>query len=180
MEPHITRSLDALPLVPDLAMRILDLGSGGGLPGLPLALALPDREWVLLDGSVTRCTFLSEAIEELGITDRVSVVPSRAEEAGRHAALRFSFGAVIARSFAAPAVTAECGAPFLKAGGVLIVAEPPEASPARWPEEGLATVGLVRGERVAEPSAYQVLRQDVPCPDRYPRRVGIPAKRPLF
>ena len=180
MEPHIARSLDALPLIPPGARRILDLGSGGGLPGLPLALATPEAEWVLLDGSITRGRFLQEAVAELQLGARVSVVDTRAEEAGRLPGLRGSFDAVLARSFGPPAVTAECASPFLKLGGVLIVAEPPEGSPDRWPMEGVAALGLEVGPTVVEPSAFQVLRQVSPCPERFPRRTGIPAKRPLF
>ena len=180
VEPHIHRSLDALPLIPSRARRLLDLGSGGGLPGLPLALALPDQEWVLLDGSVTRCRFLQEAVEELDMVGRVSIVASRAEDAARRADLRAAFDVVLARSFGPPAVTAECGAPFLEPGGLLVVAEPPGGSELRWPPEGLALLGMEPVERVSEPSAFQVLRQVELCGDRYPRRTGIPAKRPLF
>lgn len=181
IEPHIRRALDALSLLPAAARRALDLGSGGGLPGLPLALARADVQWVLLDGSVTRAEFLRWAAAQLGLEpDRVEVVASRAEEAGRQADLRGTFDVVVARSFGAPAVTAECGAPFLVAGGLLVVAEPPGGAAERWPADGLDMLGLRPLEAVAEPSAFQVLVQERPCPDRFPRRTGIPAKRPLF
>lgn len=183
VEPHIDRALDALRLIssaPAAPRRFLDLGSGGGLPGLPLALALPGSQWMLLDGSVTRTRFLRDAVAELGLTDRVAVETARAEEAGRRGDLRGTFDVVVVRSFGPPAVTAECAAPFLVVGGVMVVAEPPEGSEDRWPEEGLRRLELARGARVADPSAFQVLRQAGPCPDRYPRRTGIPAKRPLF
>src|SRR5581483_4448045 len=98
--------------------------SGGGLPGLPLALAQPSRAWVLLECVTTRARFLAQAVITLGLTERVAVVAERAEDAGR-GPLRGGFDAVIARSFGAPAVTAECAAPFLEAGGVLVVASPP-------------------------------------------------------
>ena len=182
VEPHITRSLDALPLLPPWPGRILDLGSGGGLPGLPLAVARPDVSWVLLDGSVTRGRFLRQAVSELGLEETVTVITARAEEAGRDDELRGTFDAVVARSFGAPAVTAECAAPLLRVGGVLVVAEPPDQtdSVGRWPAEGLAVLGLEPATRVSEPSAFQVMRQVASCPERYPRRVGIPTKRPLF
>ncbi|HET6966289.1 MAG TPA: hypothetical protein VFH58_16050, partial [Acidimicrobiales bacterium] len=105
---------------------------------------------------------------------------SRAEEAGRRPDLRGTFDVVVARSFGGPAVTAECGAPFLVAGGRLVVAEPPGGSADRWPAEGLEVLGLRPVEAMTEPSAFQVLLQQEPCPERFPRRTGIPAKRPLF
>lgn len=180
LEPHVARALDALPLIPSGACRALDLGSGGGLPGLPLALACPRLEWVLLEGSVTRGRYLSTAVASLGMADRVEVVAARAEEAGRRPGMRAGFDLVVARSFGPPAVTAECGAPFLQVNGQLVVAEPPGGATGRWSEEGLGLLGMRLGEAVSEPSSFQVLVQDRLCPDRYPRRVGVPAKRPLF
>ena len=159
--------------------RALDLGSGGGLPGLPLALHFPTSEWTLLDGSVTRAEFLDEAVQRLSLTNRVSVRAERAEEAGR-SELRGRFDLVTARSFGPPAATAECAAPLLAVGGLLLVAEPPGSSGERWPESGLSRFGLVLVRATTEPSAVALLRQQVECPDRFPRRTGIPAKRPLF
>jgi 16S rRNA (guanine527-N7)-methyltransferase len=207
---HIERALDMLPLVEEGVVDALDLGSGGGLPGLPLMLALPAIRWTLLDGSENRCRFLREAVAELlpggpdgpdgggrpgGRPDgpdgggrlgggpdgsgQARVIQARAEDAGRAGHLRASFDLVVARSFGPPAVTAECGAPFLRLGGQLIVAEPPEGQP-RWPAAGLAELGLVARRRVSEHSTFQILELVAVCPDRYPRRVGVPAKRPLF
>lgn len=160
--------------------RILDLGSGGGLPGLPLLMAGVGRSWVLLDGSVRRAAFLTDAIRSLGLSDRAEVLATRAEEAGREPHLRGSFDAVIARSFGPPAVTAECGAPFLALSGILVVAEPPGGRADRWPRPGLALLGLVPGQQHQLGATYQTLTQIDPCPDRFPRRTGVPAKRPLF
>lgn len=134
---------------------------------------------MLLEGGTTRAAFLEWAVDQLGLSGRVSVVAARAEEAGR-TGLRGAFDLVVARSFGPPAVTAECGSPFLREGGALVVAEPPGGTPGRWERDGLAQLGLVASESVVEPTAYQVLVQREPCPPRYPRRVGIPAKRPLF
>ena len=107
------------------------------------------------------------------------MVGDRAEVAGR-TDLRGTFDVVVARSFGRPTVTAECGAPFLKTGGRLVVAEPPEHDSGRWPQDGLARLGLTLGERADSPPAVQVLVQEKPCPDTFPRRNGVPAKRPLF
>ena len=87
---------------------------------------------------------------------------------------------VVARSFGAPAVLAECVAPLLAVGGLLVVSEPPGGDGSRWPAGGLAEVGLAALDAVPGPPALFRAAQTVPCPDRYPRRVGIPAKRPLW
>jgi 16S rRNA (guanine527-N7)-methyltransferase len=179
VRPHIQRALDLASAVAEPPARALDLGSGGGVPGLPLALLWPRSTWVLLDGSVTRSAFLSESVGDLRLADRVEVVASRAEEAGK-GPLRGTFDLVVARSFAPPAVTAECGSPFLKVGGLLVVAEPPGGDTARWDPAAVSQLGLELGAAESAPTAFQVLRQIEVCPDRYPRRVGIPAKRPLF
>jgi 16S rRNA (guanine527-N7)-methyltransferase len=170
--------------------RFLDLGSGGGVPGLVLALHWEASKAVLLDASARRCAFLEKAADDLGCGHRVSVVRSRAEEAGRRDGLRGRFDAVLARSFGPPAVTAECAAPFLVVGGRLVVSEPPDdddgaaapradASP-RWPPEGLALVGLAPESAWTKPFHYRSFVLGRPCPDTYPRRDGVPAMRPLF
>jgi 16S rRNA (guanine527-N7)-methyltransferase len=178
LEPQIDRSL-AFALVCDAPARALDLGSGGGLPGLVLALLWPGTHWTLLDGSVKRTNFLRQVIVERSLTDRIGVVAERAELAGR-SVLRGTQDLVVSRGFGPAAVVAECAAPFLRPGGHLAVAEPPGGAPGRWPAEDLATVGLKPLRALSEPVALQLLEQTAPCPDRYPRRVGIPLKRPLF
>jgi 16S rRNA (guanine527-N7)-methyltransferase len=159
--------------------RILDLGSGGGVPGLVLALLWPEAAVTLLDGMVRRTSFLEEAVEELGLTGRVHVVTARAEDAGR-GPLRGSFDLVTARSFAAAPVTAECAAPLTRDDGLVAVAEPPTPAAGRWPAGPLAELGLHPAAQIDEPFHVQVLERTGPVPDRYPRRVGVPAKRPLW
>jgi len=159
----------------------LDLGSGAGLPGLPLALTWPDSRWTLVDAGKRRVEFLVEAVRSLGLEDRVEVVAGRAEELGRHERLRGWFDLVVARGFGPPAVTAECAAGFLTVGGRLVVSEPPGGRPGRWPASGLAPLGLEPSATIETMGAsYAVLHQRSPCPDRFPRRTGIPSKRPLF
>jgi len=168
------------------APLILDLGSGGGLPGLVVAQAWPEARLVLLDANARRTGFLRRAVERLGLTvgDRATVEQARAEEFGRDPGRRATFDLVLARSFGPPPVVAECAAPLLKVGAWLLVSEPPDQeqdeAAARWPEGPLATLGLVPDERIREEFEYRALRQAEPCPDRFPRRNGVPAKRPLF
>ncbi len=171
--------------------RWMDLGSGGGLPGLVLARYWPRSQAVLLDSAQRKTAFLSHAVRRLGWEDRVQVVRARAEDAGRVPDLRGGFEAVWARAFGSPPVTAECAAPFLSPGGLLVVSEPPLAEPgsvpqavdpasARWPREGLAELGLEPTLTLRTRFGYQVLQQVTRCPERFPRRAGVAAKRPLY
>ena len=173
---HAERFVRALEGLPPGA-RTLDLGSGGGVPGLVIADRRPDLRVVLLDSMQRRVALLAEAIDRLGWGDRVSAVLSRAETFGRRAEHRGGFHAVTARSFGPPATVAECAAPLLSIGGLLLVSEPPD-QPDRWPADGLADLGL-RASSVSSPG-LQVLLQAESCPERFPRRDGVPAKRPLF
>jgi len=151
----------------------VDLGSGGGVPALPLALAWPATRWLLVEANGRRARFLAQAAHSLGIDNCVEVRAERAEVLGRDPAQRGRHQAVLARGFGPPAVTVECGAPFLAVGGRLLTSEPPDARP--WPEDALAQLGLAP---VGRRGGVMVLEQRSPCPDRYPRRA--PAKRPLF
>lgn len=166
----------------------VDLGAGGGLPGLVLAVvAWPATRWVFLDAQLRRTAFLEDAVDALGIADRVEVVTGRAEDFGRDPSHRGVHDLVVARSFGPPAVTLECAAPLLTIGGALVVSEPPDAVTAeRWPHAGVALLGAgAASEAVVdrpggEPVHLVRIEQLQSCPERYPRRVGIPAKRPLF
>jgi 16S rRNA (guanine527-N7)-methyltransferase len=140
-----------------------------------LALRWPSSRWTFIDAAERRCRFLEEAVLDLGLGSRVETRQGRAEELGREDGLRGAFELVTARSFGPPGVTAECAAPFLRVGGHLLVSEPPSASP-RWPD-AVSLLGLQVRERT---DGIQVLEQVAPCPDRFPRRTGIPVKRPLF
>ena len=161
----------------------LDLGTGGGIPGLVLAAMWPGTELTLLDANQRRTEFLAQEARDWGISDRVTVVRGRAEESGRLPALRGKFELVTARSFGSPAVTAECAAPFLVTGGILVVSEPPDAQDSdRWPVEGLGVLGLVpvAASRHRARFGYQALEKRSDTPEQFPRRIGIPTKRPLF
>ena len=158
----------------------IDLGTGGGVPGLVVARALPGWRWELVETVARRAAFLERALRRLALDDRVRVVHQRAEDVGRRSQARGRADAVTARSFGPPAVTAECAAPLLRPGGVLVVSEPPGGPADRWDVAGLAALGLAVAEQRAGPPALVVLRQETTCPPRYPRRAGIPAKRPLW
>jgi 16S rRNA (guanine527-N7)-methyltransferase len=182
IDVHLADSLSALA-VPALcaAHRIADLGSGAGLPGLPLALALPDARVVLVESQRRKCAFLQRAIEALGLTN-AEVACVRVEELPHP-----SCDAVTARALASLPVLCEYAAPLLVEGGVLVAWK--GAIDAAEDADGLAAaaaLGLRREEvRAVEPYAgserrtLHVVRKIAPTPPGYPRRPGMAVKRPL-
>ncbi|MFN8017369.1 MAG: RsmG family class I SAM-dependent methyltransferase [Acidimicrobiales bacterium] len=183
IEGHLDHARAFAVAVPDAPARALDLGAGGGLPGLVLAVvAWPEARWTFLDAQLRRTEFLVEAVDALDLGDRVEVVTERAEVVGRAPAHRSSYDLVVARSFGPPAVTLECAAPLLRAGGAFVGSEPPDGSlEARWPADGVARLGGAPAVAIEVPGAHLVrIVATAPCPDTYPRRVGVPSKRPMF
>jgi 16S rRNA (guanine527-N7)-methyltransferase len=160
--------------------RFADLGSGGGVPALVLLERWPRSEAVLIEVGARRAAFLRQSVAALGWQDRVRVLEERAEVSGQRTELRASFPLVTARSFARPAIAAECAAPLLAVGGLLVVSEPPEEAD-RWSEAGLAELGMrALQRRESDGFHFQLLRQVDICASRYPRRTGVPERRPLF
>ena len=162
---------------------VVDLGTGGGVPGVVLASCWPGSRVVLLDANERRTDFLADQLDGREGRPKIQVVRGRAEELGRSPELREQFDLVTARSFGSPAVTVECGSSLLAVGGSMVISEPPDLEPAgRWPSEGLGLVGLTlgRGFRAGDRYGYQSFGKTAPLDERYPRRTGIPAKRPLF
>jgi 16S rRNA (guanine527-N7)-methyltransferase len=164
------------------AGSFLDLGAGAGVPGLALLALWPDATATFLDARRRSAEFLVTAAAELGWRDRVAVAEGRAEELGRDPELRERFPLVVARGFGSPPETAECGSAFVRPGGRLSVSEPPAGDPARWPADGLAEVGLrhVTPEASDAGPSFVILEKTDPLGGRFPRRVGIPRRRPLW
>jgi 16S rRNA (guanine527-N7)-methyltransferase len=163
----------------DDGWSVLDLGSGGGLPGLVVAVLRPSVHVVLLDASERRCAFLRWAVRRLGIAS--DVLEGRAEVLA-HGPDRGRFDAVTARSFGRPAIVAECSAGFLGDEGVVIVSEPPDGSDGpRWPRPGLARVGLEPASLICSGACtLQVLRRNGAVPPTVPRTTRQMARSPLF
>jgi 16S rRNA (guanine527-N7)-methyltransferase len=160
--------------------EFLDLGSGGGLPGLIL-LERWNCRGVLIDSMEKRMRLLIDVLSRSDAPSHGEVIIGRAEEIARKPELSDVFDLVTARSFGPPAVTAECAARFLKVGGVLIVSEPPEdGGSERWKTNSLAELGLEPQGRVRYGAAFQILIKTKPTPQRFPRAIGIPGKSPLF
>jgi 16S rRNA (guanine527-N7)-methyltransferase len=165
-------SLTGLELVSAFAGPIVDVGSGGGVPGVPLAVALPTRQVTLLDATERKCAFLRQATAAL---PNVQVVCGRAEEQPLE-----SYGVAVAKALAAPAVAAEWCLPLVAVGGAAIVyAGHVEGDLARVAEQ----LGAAPPERHAVEGSRDrsllVFRKLAPTPEGFPRRVGVARKRPL-
>lgn len=190
---HLRHAEALVPRLETDAVCGIDLGSGAGIPGLALAGLRPDMQWTLVDAARRRTRLLEEAVRELGWTDRVSVIHERAELLPRRDGMRRTFDVVTARLFGPPAVTAECAAPLVRIGGQVLVTEPPgqdcdvevEAGirhvrqRERWNVAGLRVLGLSLDRTWTEPMV-QELRATGDPEARFPRKLGVAAKRPLW
>ena len=183
VESHLAGAVALAALVGGAEGPVLDLGAGAGVPGLVLARLWSTVDVTLLDASARRCAFLRRAADTLGLSNRVHVAEGRAESLARSPALAGHFGTVVARGFGPPAVTAECAVRFLVPGGRLVVTEPPPgaSSDERWPPAELARLGLSPASVVRQgDTSVAVMQRIGELDDRYPRRTGVPAKRPLW
>lgn len=172
MGAAVARALRGVP------QRLLDLGSGGGLPGIVLAALWPHCHVVLLDASSRRGDVLRRAADHLDARN-ARVVVGRAETLAHDADLRERFAAVTARAFGPPPATAECATGFVEVGGVVVVAEPSNPDSERWPVDGLEAFGMRVRERHTAP-AMVVLEKMHPADAGTPRSVGRPSKRPRW
>jgi 16S rRNA (guanine527-N7)-methyltransferase len=171
---HVEDALYALPYVTH--GPVVDVGSGGGSPGFPLAVARPELHVVLLESSRRKCAFLEEAAREF---PNAEVVCARAEEHGRGSG-RDAYAAALARALAPPAVAAEWCLPLVRPGGACVLYAGAGAGDLRPVARALAAAPpeiVPVGE--SGNRWLIVLRKLGPTPDRFPRRPGIARKRPL-
>lgn len=128
-------------LVPESAQHLVDLGSGGGLPGLVIAVRRPDLMVTLVERRRTRADLLERAVRGLELADRVRVSSDDAQRMARGAP--GSFDVVTARSFGPSDLTLRLAAALVRSGGVVLIAEPPEERENRWPTTLLAECEVV-------------------------------------
>ncbi|MFW6175084.1 MAG: 16S rRNA (guanine(527)-N(7))-methyltransferase RsmG, partial [Chloroflexota bacterium] len=166
--------------------QVMDVGSGAGVPGLIIKIALPGVRMTLLDATRKRTDFMEEAVDALAL-EGVTVIHGRAEELARAAGARESYDCVLSRAVAALPELAELTLPLCRVGGKVLSLKGQdvgrEISDAAW---AVQTLGSERSETttIARPGSAPadtvvVWRKTSPTPDLYPRRVGIPHKRPL-
>jgi 16S rRNA (guanine527-N7)-methyltransferase len=164
---HVDESLAAVEIVRRFEGPVVDVGSGGGSPGIPLAVALPMREVTLLESSRRKCDFLERWVRELS---NLRVICGRAEEQPVD-----SWGVALAKALASPPVAAEWCLPLVAPGGaaVLFVGPSADADQISRVAEQLAA------ESTESPPGFFVLRKLGPTPPGFPRRPGAARKRPL-
>jgi 16S rRNA (guanine527-N7)-methyltransferase len=182
---HLLDALAALPILDDIApRRALDLGTGGGVPGLVLAMARPGVRWTLVDSVRKKADAVRGFAQALSLD--LTVVAERAEILGRQPAHRGAYDLVVARACAPLPVLAEYALPILAVGGTLLAWKGPIAADEL--RDGAAAAALLGGAppesrpvgvRSLGAHRFVTVRKTAPTSDRFPRRPGEPARRPL-
>jgi 16S rRNA (guanine527-N7)-methyltransferase len=159
-------SLRGVDLVAGFEGPIVDVGSGGGVPGIPLAVSLPEREVILLEATGRKCDFLRE-----WAPPNAHVVQGRAEEQETDV-----FGVAVAKALAPPPVAAEWCLPLVRSGGAVVL----WVGPSTDAEHVDRVARQVGGELEENRDGLLVFRKVRPTPEGFPRRVGLARKRPLL
>ena len=186
---HVLDSLSCLLFSPlREAKKVADLGSGGGLPGIPLAVALPDAEVTLIESTGKKAEFLRYAAGELGLAN-LKVVNARVEESAREDAHRGTYDVCTVRALARLSVVAEYSLPLLHLGGnVVAMKGRVEAKERAEGERALGKLGGRVCEEIQVPYLADIeqgerrlvlLEKIEETPDAYPRRAGTPSRKPL-
>ena len=184
---HVLDSLTAVPLLRRAGIdEFVDIGSGGGYPGLPLAVALPARRAILVDSIAKKARFLTVAVEAAGVADRVAVFAGRAETLAADPAHRGRWGAVVARAVADLTDLAEVALPLLRPGGLLVAwkRRPVDEEVARAARAVRQMGGRVAGlETVTVPGLEDhllaVIEKVAETPREFPRDPAARRRRPL-
>jgi 16S rRNA (guanine527-N7)-methyltransferase len=183
---HFLDSLSVLPILPPGRIRVVDVGTGAGFPGLPLVLARPEIQAVLLEATAKKAAWVAQTLGRLGVAG-TTVLAARAEEVAHDPAYRGRFDVAVARAVAPVAVLCELCLPFLHPGGRFVAQKSATGAAVEVPAAGRALDLL--GGRLSEVRPVDlpelpnrvlvVIDQERPAPGAYPRRPGVPAKRPL-
>jgi 16S rRNA (guanine527-N7)-methyltransferase len=173
---HVDESLQLLETAnPAPGSTIVDVGSGGGLPGVVVAIVRPDLRVALLESDARKQAFLTHVAGLLALSG-VSIVAARAEVAGRQGGLRESFDVALSRAAAQPPTLCELALPLLRVGGRLcaLVADARGAAAASE-----VAARLCGGDLPRSTEGVLVVDKIAPTPPAYPRRPGVPSRRPL-
>jgi len=167
-------------------IRAIDVGAGAGFPGLPLKIVCPGLQLTLLEATGKKVGFLEHIVSRLGLTG-VEVIKGRAEELGRDTTHREGYDLALARAVAELPVLVEYALPFCKLGGLFVAQKGAEGdAEVKAAERAIATLGgtlrrIVHLElpHLAEARSLVVIEKIATTPEKYPRRPGIPSKRPI-
>ena len=185
---HFLDSLSVAKAVPEDILsksKCLDIGSGAGFPGLPIKISFPNGKWTFLEATGKKCEFLRHICHILNIED-AAIVHNRAEILGQNGDYREQFDIVTDRAVSELRVLAELTLPFCKIGGKLIALK--TRSKSEEFENAKLSVALLGGELTniistdsddVPDRALVVIEKIRPTPSKYPRRSGMPYKRPL-
>lgn len=187
---HFVDSLSvvlALPQPITYALRFLDVGTGGGFPGIPLKIAFPQIKLTLLEATGKKCDFLRHLVRHLNLAD-VDVLCARSEDAARMIEYREQFDVVLTRGLAKMAVLSELTLPFCKIGGVLIAQKKVSLDDELQSAANAISALGGQSDRIIpvtitglnEPRCLVVVSKSRNTPAQYPRRNGVPAKKPLL
>lgn len=191
-EVQLKHFLDALTVVLalkrllDSKARVIDVGTGAGIPGTPLKIAFPDIRLTLLDATAKKATFLQHLIQRLCL-DNVDIVVGRAEEVAHREQYREKFDLVLSRAVARLPALVELALPFCVVGGQFIAQKKGEIDPeVRQASKAIELLGGRLGEikkvplsEFADERCLIIIEKIASTPRQYPRRPGIPEKRPL-
>jgi len=187
---HFLDSLSCLKVLPGAELaagaRVIDVGAGAGFPGLPLKLVCPEMRLTLLEATGKKVTFLEHMVHALGLTG-VEMVHGRAEELGRDPAHREQYDWALARAVAKMPTLAEYLLPLVRVGGAMLAQKGEDAAAeVHGADNAIVTLGgrvrrLVPVELrgLAETRYLVVVDKTAATPEKYPRRAGMPQKRPL-
>ncbi len=179
---HIFDSLTLMPILASVgAESLCDVGSGGGTPGLPLAIVMPDLAVTLVESTGKKARFCEETAAALSLGN-VHVIADRAETLGQdHHAHREKYDAVCARALGRINVAAELTGPLARVGGLVLLIKGEQVDAELAEAEGaLRTLGLAHGETIDTPTGrIVVLEKQRKTPRLYPRRPGEPKRAPL-
>lgn len=183
---HFLDSLSVALAIKDIPSLVIDVGTGAGMPGVPLKILLPNISLTLVDSTRKKTDFLNHLVARLGL-EGVEVLTTRAEHLAHDEGYRERFDLVLSRGVARLATLAELALPLCAVGGSFISQKKGdidgeiEAATAAIAILGgqLREVKRFRLEELGEERALVVIDKQAPTPQRYPRRAGIPQKRPL-
>ncbi len=181
---HFLDSLSVIPNIPKEAKTLVDVGTGAGFPGLPIAIECPELAVTLIETSEKKVLFLKHVVAELELHN-VTIVNSRAEDAGKNPEFREKFDVAVARAVAGLPTLSEYLLPLVRVGGMMIAQKSINEEEISNSTNALKILGGAKPVLVPikidglAPRQLVIVTKEKPTPIEYPRRSGIPLRKPL-